>query len=932
MSMTFIRNICLVTLSAFVFLLLTLLMPQEVPACGGTDVILSDNPARDASGQFRSKDGVSFVDPAGNLLMDSSAAKISPERAQQIAEKFVAGIKPTPPFPLVFRKLEWVHGKLIYQFQSAPVKGYNGKYHLGPVNFIVDRLVLDVDAMTGDLHLANGCGAAPGQLLYVYNPDDFMPMTGSPKTVFVSNNTNFIARMTNNAVKIDGVIDPAEWQNTGHKYFYLGDYFSHKPSEPHKKAFYYAEVWTQIDDKNIYFAVKTDTPYWLALMFKDDPNLGMLGAYRDAKVFKSEGTIDDRYFMQRPDKTFFLEKDSHNDIVSWGVRQGDFYTYEVSIPLKPDDPNDVSFEEGKAYNMLLVIGNTLDHYGIFTLDEAHANHDHSKHNKAHADVWASNEETLRIGTAADRDIFGAPVKPVLAQYDSGLDPSKGNLHFHYSSRTLNDFDSRSVLTLVIAIIAAIAGFGSVLYMLWRFRSVPGTGGEGSAHGRDLFSNGLMRHFLRWKYFRQVFIIPTLLVFIAIVVLGIIDIQDGRKNISTIYTWSIWWSLIIFSFILLGRFWCMMCPFAALGDLAQKIVSLNRRLPGWLHNMGLQTLAFILLTLAFTLMMFDSKPLITAAVIMGILAAAVIFSIVYERRSFCRNICPIGAIIGLYSAVSPLELGPVDKACCDAHKSKTCASVCPMLERPENNADAVYCNFCMKCVTACPSSNLTVRMKPPGSQILGRNKRSLSEALASLLLLGVIIVETLAMTSVWQPFKDGIAAWSGIGTQGLVYVIAFGVVVAVPIVVFYLICFMLKFWMGNHENRTNDIVTEFALIFIPVGISIHLAHNIQHLLIEGPMAVPATLRFIENLLGGSSFFVNWNPAPIVGLKPLFFIQMTVIIAGFFFTLFILYRFLRRFAAPIRHIYKMMTAMSLYALVIILSGIYMLGLPMSSRHIH
>jgi hypothetical protein len=61
-------------------------------------------------------------------------------------------------------------------------------------------------------------------------------------------------------------------------------------------------------------------------------------------------------------------------------------------------------------------------------------------------------------------------------------------------------------------------------------------------------------------------------------------------------------------------------------------------------------------------------------------------------------------------------------------------------------------------------------------------------------------------------------------------------------------------------------------------------------------------------------------------------MTIIIAGLCLTLFILYRLLRRFNKPLNHVFKMSLVMSLYALGIVLSGIYMLGLPMSGRHVH
>ncbi len=895
-------------------------------ACGGKDVILSDLSSITDTRAYQ-------FDEQGNLLIDKTGVNIQPALAQAIAEKFLMETFSDPPLPLTFRKLENVHRKLIYQFQSEPLSSYNGQYHLGPVNFKVERFILDVDARTGNLYIANGCGAAPGQLVYKYNPSDFNNMASSTSLTLISNNTSFIARKTGNPIKIDGKIQPEEWKNTGHRYFYLGTYKPHNPSALHDEPYYYAEVWAQVDDNNIYFAVKTDTPYWIGLMFKDNPNLGMLGAYSDAKVMKSNGDISDRDFIQLPNKTFYLALDKEDNILSKGHHQNDFYTYEFAFPLKTFDSKDVEFEVGKAYNMLLVVGNTLEHYGIFTLDKAHANHDHSENNEEHVDVWASNETTFRIGTAADRDIYGNPVMPAFTSYDSGFDPSKSNNHFHYAETSLKNYKKRSIVSRFSSWLSVALGLIGVGFIIVRFRSSPNeTLIQQGKEEKDLLRIGWIRSFVTWKYFRHIFIVPILILFLIIIYLGFFDVQDGRRNIATVYTWTLWWSLIIFTFIIAGRFWCMMCPFAALGDLAQKFISLNKKLPKWLQNMGFQTFAFILLTWAFTTMAFGSKPMVTAAVIVFILIAAILLSMIYQRRSFCRHICPIGAVIGIYSMVSPVGLRACKEGSCAAHKQKTCSDACPMLESPYHMDNNIYCNFCMKCQPACPTSNLGLRLRTFGKDIYASLQKTPAEAVAVLFLLGVVIVETLSMTSSWKPLENNLSALIGMNSPVVLYTFILILFVLLPVGVFYLICYILKLWLGKEKYQTKSLVTEFAFLFIPLGIALHFAHNIQHLLLEGPIAVPATIRFFQNIGIGTSLSINWNPPPLMGLEPIFFIQMSIIAIGFGFTMFVLYRLLRRFHRPFNHVYKMTLAMSFYALVVVLSSIYMLGLPMSGRHVH
>lgn len=420
--------------------------------------------------------------------------------------------------------------------------------------------------------------------------------------------------------------------------------------------------------------------------------------------------------------------------------------------------------------------------------------------------------------------------------------------------------------------------------------------------------------------------------LIIIYVGFFDIQDGQRNIATVFTWTLWWSLIIFTFIIAGRFWCMMCPFAVLGDLAQKFISLNKKLPRWLQNMGLQTLGFILLTWAFTIMAFSSKPIITASVIVVILIATIVFSMIYQRRSFCRHLCPIGAVIGIYSMAAPIELRAYKEKICEVHKQKTCGDACPMLESPYHMDNNVYCNLCMKCQPACPSSNLGLRLRTFGKDIYASIHKTTAEAMAVLFLLGVVVVETFAMTSYWQPLENNLSAMTGIDSSTMLYTIIFTMVTLLPVGVFYLICYLLKLWLGREQHRTQDLITEFAFLFIPLGIALHFAHNVQHLLMESPIAVPATLRFLHNLGITTSLSLNWNPPPLIGTELIFFIQMGIILTGLGFTIFIMYRLLRRFNRPLNHIYRITLAMSLYALVVVITSIYMLGLPMSGRHVH
>jgi hypothetical protein len=298
-----------------------------------------------------------------------------------------------------------------------------------------------------------------------------------------------------------------------------------------------------------------------------------------------------------------------------------------------------------------------------------ANHDHSKNREEQVNVRSSNNTTIHIGTPVDKDVISDSLTPIVTNYEPIFNTGKTALHSHDSGTHSEDLSSRSSLTKYIIWFSLFAGFLGIGVILFLLRSSSDMQPEKSNEGFDLMKIRWIKQFVTWKYFRRIFIIPTLIIFLLIIFLGLFDTQDGQRNIATVFTWTLWWSLIIFTLILAGRFWCMMCPFAAAGEFAQKFVSLNKKLPRWLQNMNMQTIGFIILTWAYTIMAFGSSPLTTAVIMIIILNAAVIFSMIYQRRSFCRHLCPIGAVIGIYSMISPIELRSNNKVRCDAHKKK-----------------------------------------------------------------------------------------------------------------------------------------------------------------------------------------------------------------------------------------------------------------------
>lgn len=79
--------------------------------------------------------------------------------------------------------------------------------------------------------------------------------------------------------------------------------------------------------------------------------------------------------------------------------------------------------------------------------------------------------------------------------------------------------------------------------------------------------------------------PVLLLFAYIIFVLAFGPILAHDNFGTAMTWVLWWPVLPLLFILFGRLWCGICPFATLSDVVQKFVGLNKPVPKFLKNMG-----------------------------------------------------------------------------------------------------------------------------------------------------------------------------------------------------------------------------------------------------------------------------------------------------------------------------------------------------------
>ena len=480
------------------------------------------------------------------------------------------------------------------------------------------------------------------------------------------------------------------------------------------------------------------------------------------------------------------------------------------------------------------------------------------------------------------------------------------------------------------------------------RSRTASSGSGALNFLDI---PLIKGLFLWKYIQPAIQVPLLILLLVLIFLAMTDIQDSGRNISAILIWTIWWAGIIFTFVLVGRLWCFMCPVGAFAEWTSRIFKPHRLFPLKLRNVWIANGMFILLTWFDIQLGVVRNPIVTGSLLLGIIIIALVVSMLYARRSFCRYLCPIGGIIGIYSMFSAVELRSKDPEVCKGHKRKDCylgnerGYGCPMFEMIPTMDSNNACTFCGECIKSCPKNNIVLRVRPFFKDVWTTRKRSLDEAALAVVLVGISIFVTGDMLEPWAGWMEAAMAWIPAQQLGIEY--AYTVEIITKSILYFSISLLLipgfmvlaaaisnrMVGIDNHNGLKQTFIT-FGYMFIPIGLSMHLAHNTGHLLKESGIIVPALKRAINTY---TPFYVgepDWRVGaePLIESALLYWIQMGIFFIFFGFSLYAGYRIAMMSYRDSQTAFHALIPMIIFSFILMVVNVYLLNLPMAPRHIH
>ena len=384
---------------------------------------------------------------------------------------------------------------------------------------------------------------------------------------------------------------------------------------------------------------------------------------------------------------------------------------------------------------------------------------------------------------------------------------------------------------------------------------------------ELTRNPLIKTALKSRYPQLAVFVVMLVGYIFAILAGLVGTSVGSHNFSIVFVWIAWWAILILVAVpFFGRGWCAVCPIPLPGEWIQRGAVLapphkkpkwsNRRWPRALRNIWLQNISFLLLALFSSVLL--TTPNITGIVLAAMLFAAIGLSIIFERRSFCRYLCPVGGFIGLYSQTAPLELRIKDKQVCANCEGKPCYNGstagygCPWDVFPGGLTKNTYCGLCMECIRTCPHNNIAVNARPFSADLAKPSART-DEAFKAFIMLGSAMIYAGVLLGPWGTLKDaayhvGTSAW-------LVYAAIFLAIIFIVMPSLFALCVTRFEAFEVFKKRFATLSTAL----IPLGLLFWVAFSLSFVLTNASYilaSISDPLGLGWNLFGTAN--AAWQP--------------------------------------------------------------------------
>ncbi|MGY4644747.1 4Fe-4S binding protein [Cellulomonas sp. URHB0016] len=379
-------------------------------------------------------------------------------------------------------------------------------------------------------------------------------------------------------------------------------------------------------------------------------------------------------------------------------------------------------------------------------------------------------------------------------------------------------------------------------------------------GHDLMTVPWVARMLRSGWYPKILQIPVTAVFGLVAFQLLVGPDVAHDNAGTALMWVLWWPVIPIVFVLLGRFWCAVCPFGLISDTVQKWVGVNQPVPRFLKNYGIWLIdaSFLAITWADHVWGIVESPFGSGVLLLLLTTAVIVSGAFFQRRTFCRYLCFLGGLAGNYARTGMVELR-ADAAICRTCSAKAACyngtdkvAGCPLFAFPRTMEDSANCNLCANCLKSCPNDAIAVRLRKPTSELWFIAKPKTEQSALAMAIMGIVLIQNVTMLSVWQDVLDEIATLTGVTSYPVIFTVAFALAVSLPLGLLTLASRVAA--QANLESTWQNFA-RFGYALIPLDVAGHLAHNLFHLLAEGGSVYYTTMGMLGADVTGDAALVG-----------------------------------------------------------------------------
>lgn len=366
---------------------------------------------------------------------------------------------------------------------------------------------------------------------------------------------------------------------------------------------------------------------------------------------------------------------------------------------------------------------------------------------------------------------------------------------------------------------------------------------------------LFNKLLRLSWFSNAIKLIMLAVLSSLIIIGFTAFSTDHEileqlkytNLGTILVWSYWWPFVIITAIIFSRFWCMICPIELITSFFAKFGFKMKR-PKWLLSGWVIAIYYtIILFIGVHIFNVNDNPTYMSLYLISIVSIAVLAGIIFEKNTFCRYVCPIGFMLGLYAKLSFIGWRVKSVAVCKECKDKSCIHVkyrynlsaksCGVDINPATINSNEHCILCAGCVKSCGNNQAVPSQFRPNpllkkvgfaGDLFKLKPLQMAEVAFLFILSGHVIFELFEEWSVTQnimtlipdSFIRIISADAPLFNE---LITLFIIILGYPFF-FWFLPYILMNITGN-KILLKEYFTSYGLAFLPIIAAVHLAKSV-----------------------------------------------------------------------------------------------------------